>query len=103
MKLRICKNTGRLDDEVLNKEELNKLLHQGVINRGETGGQIKYYASPFVFSEIVQNPTLNQLFGQSYVGWKHGPFNPTSLDMFSHNELELEAIRAWTDLTYPTC
>jgi hypothetical protein len=101
MKLRICKNTGRLDDKVLEKEDLNKLLHQGVITRGETGGQIKFYASPFIFSEIVQNPTLNQLFGEHYVGWKHGTFNPTKMDLFSHNEIDIDGLRSWIELKWP--
>lgn len=104
MKLMICKNTGRLDTENMDKEDLKKLVREGVISEGEIGTSKKYYASPFIFSEIVQNPTLNALFGREYPGaWKQGSLNPTILDMFSHNELELEAVRAWTDMIYPTC
>jgi hypothetical protein len=104
LKLKICKNTGRLDIENLDKEELRMLVKAGVIAEGETGGQRKYYASPFVFSEIQQNPTLCQLFGKAYPGiWKHGPINPTSIDMFCNKEIDVEGVRAWTDMNWPTC
>jgi hypothetical protein len=103
VKLRICKNTGRLDIENLELKELRKLVRAGVISEGKTGTTKKYYASPFVFSEIIQNPTLNQLFGQPYVGWKHGPFNPTNIDMFCNKEIDVEGVRDWIDVIYVTC
>jgi hypothetical protein len=104
VKLRICKVTGRLDTENLEIEELKKLVRTGVISQGEIGNQLKYYANPFKFPEIIKNPTLCQLFGEAYPGvWKQGPLNLTSADMFSHNELELEEVRTWTDMNWPTC
>jgi hypothetical protein len=104
VKLKICKNTGRLDIENLEKEELRKLVRDGVVSEGETGNTKKYYASPFIFPEIVQNPTLCRLFGKAYPGiWKHGPINPTSLDMFCNNEIDVEGVRDWIDVIYVTC
>lgn len=104
MNLRVCKVTGRLDIDNLAQGELEKLVKTKTITEVTAGNQVKYYVSPFKYPEIEQNPTLNCLFGRKYPrNWRHGPFNPTNLDVTCNSELVMESIRKWTDLTYPKC